>query len=318
MNSRERFLAACRREPVDRAPVWIMRQAGRALPEYRKLREKYSFKTLVKTPELACEVTLQPIKRFDFDAAIIFSDILVIPEALGFPYQYDDARGMRMARRLSKPRRLKQTMSLGFAEESLRLVRRELPDKALIGFGGSPWTLAHFMAEGKLKQWFYEDRASFNTLMDSLADAVIIFFRAQIRAGVDALQIFDSLGGAIPAADYEEASLRWIRKIVRTIDVPVIVYARGVHDWKMLVSSEADVIAVDSGVRLGAAPKTIAVQGNLDPEILTLDRKIVRRETKKLLAEMTGRRGHILNLGHGLLPASKLDCIEEFVATSRL
>src|SRR5208283_488615 len=219
LTNRRRFLDACRCRAVDRPPVWLMRQAGRALPEYRELKQKHSFLELVQTPELAAEVTLQPIRRFGFDAAILFSDILVIPEALGQPYRFRDTGGVVMdfaVRRQEDIDRLSVkpvTGRLAYVDQALRRLRKELGDQtALIGFAGSPWTLATFMMEGgsaekytRALNLFREDRRTFYALAEKLTAAVTAYLQMQIAAGVDALQIFDSHGGLLAPTEFQEA-----------------------------------------------------------------------------------------------------------------
>lgn len=229
LTSRARFLAACRGEPLERPPIWVMRQAGRYLPEYRALKAQHGFLGMVKTPELAAEVTLQPLRRFPLDAAILFSDILVIPEALGQGYRCRDEGGIAMDFRLDDAAAIDRLADgadvperLAYVDTALRLLKSELGgQRALLGFGGSPWTLATYMVEGgssenfaRIKGLFYSQRTLFERLMERLCTALIAYFKLQIAAGVDAIQIFDSWGGALAAIDYVAGSLQWIRRIV--------------------------------------------------------------------------------------------------------
>jgi uroporphyrinogen decarboxylase len=336
MTSRERFLQAVACQPLDRPPVWVMRQAGRYLPEYRALKAKSSFLEMVRTPELAAEVTLQPLRRFALDAAIIFSDILVVPEALGQGYRFREEGGIAMEFRLENRAQLDRLEPAGVAErldymaQSLALVKRELKgERALLGFGGSPWTLATYMVEGgssedfsRIKELFYTDRAFFDALMEKLTAAVIEFFRMQIRAGADAIQIFDSWGGIIAGQDYEAASLRWMRRIVAEMpkDFPVILYAKGCPlQLSDMAFSGAKVLGVDWTVDLGVVrrlvPANVALQGNLDPVLMNTTPEIVRREAGRLLETMRGANGHIFNLGHGIMPSAKVECMEALVGT---
>ncbi|MBA3850243.1 MAG: uroporphyrinogen decarboxylase [Opitutus sp.] len=336
MTSRERFLKAAACEPLDRPPLWVMRQAGRYLPEYRALKAKSSFLEMVRTPELAAEVTLQPLRRFALDAAIIFSDILVVPEALGQGYKFRDEGGIAMEFRLDTRAQLDRLNGQGVAgrldymAQSLALVKKELKgEKALLGFGGSPWTLATYMVEGgssedfsRIKELFFTDRAFFDTLMEKLTAAVIGFFHMQIRAGADAIQIFDSWGGIIAGQDYEAASLRWMREIIRAMpkDFPVILYAKGCPmQLTDMAFSGAKVLGVDWTVDLGVVrrlvPDNVALQGNLDPVLMNTTPEIVRREALRLLETMRGTRGHIFNLGHGIMPSAKVECMEALVDT---
>jgi uroporphyrinogen decarboxylase len=336
MTSRERFLNACNCLPVDRPPVWIMRQAGRYLPEYRAMREKHSFLNLVRTPDLAAEITLQPLRRFDFDAAILFSDILVIPEALGMPFSFRDGGGIAMkfaVRNRDDLARLDSseiTTRLDYVFDAIRLVRGRLGDTTtLLGFAGSPWTLATYMIEGgssrefaTAKYLFHTDRGFFDELMEQLTGAISRYLDAQIEAGVDAIQLFDSWGGALPGCDYEEASLTWIHRIVRGVGrrVPVILYARNTYasaprqaecgirglslDW-----------TVDMAEARASLPKSLALQGNLDPSIMETTPDITRREATRLLESMRGSEGFILNLGHGIRPHAKPECVAALVNT---
>jgi uroporphyrinogen decarboxylase len=334
---RERFLKACRCEKVDRPPVWLMRQAGRALPEYRKLKEKYTFLDLVQNPELATEVTLQPIRRFGFDAAILFSDILVIPEAMGQKYRFRETGGIEMdfsirtkadVDRLSVEQVLKR---LRYVDKALRLIRKEVgSERALIGFSGSPWTLATFMMEGgsaekytRAMALFREDPKTFRALAKKLTEAITAYLKMQIAAGVDAVQIFDSHGGHLSATEFQAASGQWIKEIISGLSgkVPVIAFSLGTHhNWKDLVATRANVLGIDWQFPLREAqklvPSTVALQGNLPPSILVdANPEIVARETSRVLVEMLGRPGHIFNLGHGLLPGAKLENIEVLVNT---
>ena len=336
MTSRERFLAAAACQPLDRPPIWVMRQAGRYLPEYRELKAKSSFLEMVRTPELAAEVTLQPLRRFALDAAIIFSDILVIPEALGQGYKFRDAGGIEMDFRLEHKAQLDRLNPQGVADrlayvgQALARVKTELKgQKALLGFGGSPWTLATYMLEGgsadefqHSKAAFYSDRAFFNALMEKLTAALIEYFQMQIRAGADAIQIFDSWGGIIAGQDYEAASLRWIREVISALpkNFPVILYAKGTPSQLTdQAFSGASVLGVDWTVDLGVVrrlvPNNVALQGNLDPVLMNTTPEIVRREATRLLETMRGSAGHIFNLGHGIMPQAKIECMEALVDT---
>ena len=336
-NSRERFLRACQSKRVDRPPVWLMRQAGRALPEYRELKTRFTFLEMVQTPALAAEVTLQPIRRFGFDAAILFSDILVIAEGLGQPYRFRETGGIEMEFALNSGAAISRldparvTERLQYAAEALKLIKKDLAGKtALLGFAGSPWTLANFMIEGgsakeftKAAGLFQADPQMFGELMEKLTTAVTDFLHLQIDAGADAVQIFDTLGGLLPGKDFEAASGRWIREITAGLKkrAPVIVFSKGMHDWKAMSQMGAQVLGVDWTVKLADVkaklPKNIAVQGNLDPSLLTGPRDIVAAETTRILQEMKNSTGHIFNLGHGVPPDARLENIETLVATVR-
>ena len=335
MTSRERFLAACACQTLERPPLWIMRQAGRYLPEYRALKAKSSFLEMVRTPALAAEVTLQPLKRFGLDAAILFSDILVIPEALGQGYRFREEGGIGMDYRLETRAQIDALAAadavlekLDYVAQALALLKTELAgSKALLGFGGSPWTLATYMVEGgssdafeRVKLLFYTDRRMFDALLEKLTAALITYFQMQIRAGADAIQIFDSWGGIIAGADYEAASLKWIRQIIAALPrgFPVILYAKGTapHLTDQAFSG-ATVLSVDWTSELSIVrrvlPANVAVQGNLDPVLLNTTPEIVRHETRRLLESMRGTSGHIFNLGHGILPQAKIECMEALV-----
>ncbi|MBA2661393.1 MAG: uroporphyrinogen decarboxylase [Bradymonadaceae bacterium] len=336
MNQRERFLRACRKQKVDRPPLWVMRQAGRHLPEYRELKLKHSFHEIVQTPELALEVTMQPLRRYDMDAAILFSDILVIPEALGQPYHFQEAGGIKMEFALKSAADIEKLSAEGVEERldyvprAIRLIRDEIgPERALIGFGGSPWTLATYMVEGgsskdyqRCKELFYTDRALFDALMEKITVGLIRYFRMQIDAGVDAIQIFDSWGGVLTPDAFEEASVSWMRRIVAEIagEVPVIVFSKGMHhNLDALVSTGANCLGVDWTVRLGdisrQLPANVGVQGNLDPVILNTSPEVVDREARKILDDMHGQDGHIFNLGHGITPQAKIENMLQLVET---
>ena len=336
MNHRQRFLRASRSQPVDRPPLWVMRQAGRHLPEYRALKEKYSFHEIAQTPELALEVTMQPLRRYDMDAAIIFTDILVIPEALGQPYGFPKGGGIEMdfaieseadIDRLS-PEGVRE--KLAYVAEALKLVRAELGDqRALIGFGGSPWTLATYMIEGgsskekeRARELFYTDRPLFDRLMQKITDALVDYLHMQIEAGADVIQLFDSWGGALAPDAFEGASVRWMREIVDALpdDVPTIVFSKGMHDHTdALVSTGADVLGVGWTARLeevkARLPDDVAVQGNLDPVVMNTTPELVEREATKILGAMKDYDGHIFNLGHGISPRCRIECMEALVET---
>jgi uroporphyrinogen decarboxylase len=334
--NRRRFLDACNCRAVDRPPVWLMRQAGRALPEYRKLKAKHDFLKLVRTPELAAEVTLQPVRRFDFDAAILFSDILVVAEGLGQGYKFRDGGGIAMNFVLENSAGVKRLdvsaipEKLDYIPRALQIVKTALGEKtALIGFAGSPWTLANFMLEGgsskefiRAKNLFYTQPEMFSALMEKLTAAVTKLLQMQILAGADAVQIFDSLGGLLPGDAFAVASGKWIKRIVSALSraVPVIVFSKDVHgNWDTLVDTGANILGIDSGARLADVrkilPAHIGVQGNLDPHLLLTTPEKVAAETGKILAEMRGARGHIFNLGHGVPPEAKLENIAALVET---
>jgi len=363
LTSRRRFLNACACQPVDRPPVWLMRQAGRALPEYRALRQKYSFLELVQTPEFAAEVTLQPVRRFGFDAAILFSDILVTAEGLGQKYRFDENNGLQMDFALRSAADIARLDAralperLQYVPRALRLVKAALGDQnALIGFAGSPWTLATFMAEGggaehytRALALFRKNRKAYFELAEKLTAAVIAHLQMQIQAGVDAVQIFDSHGGLLAPTEFQEASGRWMKEIVtalkggagsplpaastrgddgahgvtRPTDVPIIVFSLGTHgNWDDLLATGANVLGIDWRFPLADArrllPGDIGLQGNLAPALLSdATPEAVSAETARLLEALRGRNGYIFNLGHGVPPGAKLDNIAALVETVR-
>ena len=337
MTSRQRFLAALACEKLDRPPLWVMRQAGRYLPEYRELKAMSSFLEMVRTPALAAEVTLQPLHRFALDAAILFSDILVIPEALGQGYHFRDTGGIGMEFRLETRAQVDALAAadvvpdrLRYVADTLALLKKELAgSRALLGFGGSPWTLATYMVEGgssdefeRIKQLFYTERATFDALLEKITAALIAYFKMQIAAGADAIQIFDSWGGIIAGPDYGAASLRWIREVVAALprDFPIILYAKGTAPH-LTDQAFAGVRALsvdwtnDLAIVRRNLPANIAVQGNLDPVLLNTTPDIVRHQTTRLLESMRGTTGHIFNLGHGIMPHAKIECMQALVDT---
>jgi uroporphyrinogen decarboxylase len=308
-----------------------MRQAGRYLPEYRELKTQYDFVTMVRTPELATEVTLQPMRRFPLDAAIIFSDILVIPEALGQGYHFRDQGGIGMDYLLDTKTKIealdntKITERLKYVVDALTLTRSKLgEDTALLGFCGSPWTLACYMVEGgsakdfvKIKQLAWDQPELFELLMQKLTDGIVEYLHMQIDAGADALQIFDSWGAICPATHYEAWSLRWIHHIIKELKerVPVILYAKAMgHKAPDLMQTGAKILSLDWTMNLRHVRRRIgsgvAVQGNLDPVALTTTPEITRREAQRVLDEAGNQPGFIFNLGHGMIPSSKIECVE--------
>ncbi|MDX2111607.1 MAG: uroporphyrinogen decarboxylase [Verrucomicrobiota bacterium] len=337
ITQRERFLKAVACEPVDRPPVWLMRQAGRFLPEYRALRAKHGFLEMVRTPELATEVTLQPLRRYKgLDAAIVFSDILVIPEALGQAYSFREEGGIGMEYALRDaagiarltPSAVVERLEYVFAAE--RLLRKELgTDRALLGFAGAPWTLACYMIEGGSAEGFpnavrfaKEEPSLFESLLEIITDAVTRYVVKQFASGVDAVQLFDSWAGSCPPEHYEAWSLRWIRAIIAKLPTnkPIILFAKDREDLLgPLADSGAKVLGMGAGVRMSsirrALPKPLALQGNLAPEVVETTPDTVRQETLSILNDMSPWNGHIFNLGHGLRPAAKLECVEALVET---
>jgi len=318
------FLRAIKKEKTERTPIWIMRQAGRYLPEYRAVREKSDFLTMCKTPELAAEVTIQPVDIIGVDAAILFSDILVIPEAMGMHLEMNEGKGPvfhHPIRNEDDAKNLKQIdahKDLKYVLDAVALTKKELNGRVpLIGFAGSPWTLLTYMVEGKgsknfseIKKLIYGNPKLAHSLLDKISVSVAEYLSAKIEAGVNAVQIFDTWGGILNQSDFKEFSLNYIQKVISLLkknDEPVIVFAKGVHyNLEDLANSGANVIGLDWTMNLGEVRKQIgdkvALQGNLDPTILYAPKEKIREEVKKVLASYGNGSGHVFNLGHGILP----------------
>jgi uroporphyrinogen decarboxylase len=325
----DRILRALMREPVDRTPVWMMRQAGRYLPEYREVRARAGdFMSLCTSPEYACEVTLQPLDRFPLDAAILFSDILTIPDAMGLglsfvhgegPQFENPVRDARSIQRLGVP---DPETDLGYVMDAVRLVRSELDGKVpLIGFAGSPWTLATYMVEGgssrtfsRIKAMRYEDPVALHTLLTVLAESVATYVRAQIEAGAQIIQIFDTWGGVLTPSDYREFSLDYMTHVIEALPekndgrpVPVIIFTKGGGPWlEAMVDSGADCLGLDWTVDIGDARarvgNRVALQGNLDPSALLASPEHIREAVADVLGAYGHGTGHVFNLGHGITP----------------
>jgi len=325
----ERFLRACRREPVDCTPVWFMRQAGRYLPEYQQLRERYSILELIKTPELAVEVTLQPLRRFDLDAAIIFADILPPLEGMGIELEFVKGRGpvirnpVRSASDVEALWVPPPEENVPFTLEAIRLARQELEGWVpLIGFSGAPFTLASYMIEGgssrhytSTKTLMYEQPVAWHALMDKLVQLVGDYLRAQAEAGAQALQLFDSWAGALSPADYRDYVLPYSRRVIETAratGVPVIHFSTGTAGMLELTrEAGGDVISVDWRINLDTAWRRlgegVVIQGNLDPVALFAPLPELQRRANDILVGAAGRPGHIFNLGHGILPGTPVE-----------
>lgn len=324
------LLRALLRQPVDRTPVWMMRQAGRYLPEYRATRERAgSFLKLCMTPELACEVTLQPLARYPLDAAILFSDILTIPHALGLGLQFETGEGPRIERpvrsradvaRLSVP---DPNVDLRYVMDAVRLIRQELSGRVpLIGFAGSPWTVATYIVEGgssrdfsRIKAMMYEDPATLRALLGLLADATRLYLNAQTEAGAQAVMLFDTWGGVLTPQQYRDFSLHYMQAIVDGLireregrRVPVILFTKGGGAWlNVIAQSGCDALGVDwttdlADARLAVGDR-VALQGNLDPNCLYASPARIREEVARVLASYGQGHGHVFNLGHGIHPA---------------
>jgi uroporphyrinogen decarboxylase len=331
----DRFLRACRRERVDRTPVWFMRQAGRYMAEYRALREKHSLLTLCRTPELAVEVTLQPVRALGVDAAILFSDLLLPLAPLGLPFDFQAGEGpvvespLRSAGDVARLRRFEPREELGMVLEAIRGVRRELEGRVpLIGFAGAPFTLASYAIEGgrsvhfaATKALLYGEPQTWHRLAALLSAVVADYLRAQVEAGAQALQLFDSWVGALDEADYREFALPHVRSIFDALGglgVPLIHFGVGTgHLLAAMREAGGDVIGVDWRTPLPEAWRragdTVALQGNLDPTLLLGPRDRLLRGVDAVLGAVDGRAGHVFNLGHGILPSTPVENVRAVV-----
>jgi len=340
MLKNDRLLKALCRQPVDRTPVWIMRQAGRYLPEYRATRERAGdFLTLCQTPELACEVTLQPLRRFPLDAAIIFSDILTIPDAMGLGLSIEEGQGPVFERPVRDRAAIESLAApdpeaeLGYVMEAIRLVRRELDGAVpLIGFSGSPWTLATYMVEGRssrefsrIKTLVYDQPEVAHHLLATLAEAVTAYLNAQIAAGAQAVMLFDTWGGVLTPRDYQAFSLAYMEQIIGNLDrgsgddaVPVILFTKGGGAWlESIAASGCDAVGLDWTTDIGEARSRVgdrvALQGNLDPNMLYASPERIRAEVAAILDGFGDGNGHVFNLGHGVHPAIDPDRVAVMV-----
>jgi uroporphyrinogen decarboxylase len=325
----DRFLRALRREPTDTTPVWVMRQAGRYLPEYRATRAHAgNFMALAQNPEFACEVTLQPLQRFDLDAAILFSDILTIPDAMGLGLSFATGEGPQFARPLRTRADIEKLAvpdmdgELRYVMDAVRLIRQELHGRVpLIGFSGSPWTLACYMVEGsgsrdfaRLKAVCWDDPQLAHQLLDTLAQAVAAYLIAQAYAGAQVLMVFDTWGGLLGPAPFREFSLRYMANVVDALkvdaasrDLPVILFSKGAgQHLAALADTGCSALGVDWTTDLADARAVVAdrvaLQGNLDPAILRANPEVIRREVRKVMDSYGDYPGHIFNLGHGITP----------------
>ena len=323
----DRFLRALMREPVDRTPIWIMRQAGRYLPEYRATREKAgSFLNLCTNPELACEVTLQPLERFDLDAAILFSDILTVPDAMGLGLYFAEGEGPRFERPVRTSADIERLgvpdpeIELKYVMDAVRVIRRELGGRVpLIGFAGSPWTLATYMVEGsgskefaQVKAMMFDTPVLMHKLLDVVARSVTAYLNAQIAAGAQAVMVFDTWGGVLTPADYREFSLRYMQQIVSGLKrenegrkVPVILFTKNGGQWlDKIAESGCDAVGVDWTTDLADARRLVdgkvALQGNLDPNVLYASSETIRTKVQQVLESYGQGSGHVFNLGHGI------------------
>lgn len=335
------LLRALLRQPTERTPVWIMRQAGRYLPEYRETRARAgSFVALMRTPELACEVTLQPVNRFPLDAAILFSDILTIPSAMGLGLHFVEGEGpafehpVRDAAAVAKLGVPDPEQDLRFVLDTVRLVRKELVGRIpLIGFAGSPWTLATYMVEdgaskdfAKIKEMLYAEPATLHKLLDVLARSVAVYLNAQIAAGAQVVMLFDTWGGVLTGTAYHEFSLHYMNAVVAQLKrenegrrVPVILFTKGGGAWlEAMAESGADALGVDWTQDLGNARQRVggkvALQGNLDPGALYAPAERIREEVGKVLASYGHGSGHVFNLGHGIQVGTEPESVAAMIA----
>ncbi|CAA6825653.1 MAG: Uroporphyrinogen III decarboxylase (EC [uncultured Thiotrichaceae bacterium] len=323
----DRFLRALLKEPVDTTPIWVMRQAGRYLPEYRASRAKAgSFMDLCTNPDLACEVTMQPLERYDLDAAILFSDILTIPDAMGLGLYFAEGEGPRFERPVRSMAEIKKLgvpdpeQELRYVTDAVRTIRKELDGRVpLIGFSGSPWTLATYMVEGgsskdfgKVKGMLYSDPKAMHMLLDKLAESVTSYLNAQIAAGAQAVMIFDTWGGTLTQQTYQDFSLAYMEKIVsgltREADgrkVPVTLFTKGGAQWlEKMAMTGCDALGLDWTINLDEAKARVgdqvALQGNMDPCVLYSTPEVIRETVKGIIDRFGADSGHVFNLGHGI------------------
>lgn len=327
------ILRTLRGEDTERTPVWMMRQAGRYLPEYMVLREKYGFFERCQTPELACQITLQPIDIVGVDAAILFSDILVVPQAMGLEVQLIESKGpflpdpFKTATDLARIRVPDVDETLGYVFDAIKLIKKELNDRVpLIGFAGAPWTLLCYMVQGKGSKTFDEAKAFCYTqpelahqLLQMITDTTIAYLKAQAKAGADILQLFDSWGGLLSPDDFENLSLKFIRQIVTALKdtVPVIIFAKGAwHSLDAMAATGAQGLGIDWCINPQLARQfageKITLQGNFDPAKLLSPIPVIQKEVKAML-DAFGPGRHIANLGHGILPNIPVDHAKAFV-----
>ena len=339
MSNNYLYIDSIDKKPINRTPIWIMRQAGRYLPEYMDVRKKHDFITVCKTPELATEVTLQPIRRFGFDAAILFSDILVIPEALGQNLAFLENHGPKLSPQILLDKDIEKLnlqdieSKLSYVGDAIKMISTELGGKTpLIGFSGSPFTLATYMIEGKptrnfkfIKQMLYHNPERLTSLLEMLTEAVSRYLVMQIEAGVQAVQLFDTWGGILPVHLYDPFSARYMKQIsanLKKFGVPVTLFSKGgIELAKQLSDSSADMIGIDWMTDLKEAKNLLgakfALQGNLDPTTLYGSHDIIRKEVTRVLEVFGPESGHVFNLGHGILPDIPVDNVYFLVDTVR-
>ena len=336
LNRKELFLRACRGQALPRVPVWMMRQAGRYLPEYRELRAKHPFLEVCKTPDLAVEVSMQPFRRLGVDAIIVFSDILIPAQAMGLPLELGDAgpnlpEPVRSAEAVRKLHQFDPETDTGFLMEAIRrIVRTVGPDVPVLGFAAAPWTLACYMVEGKtregfatVKQFLYEEPKTFHELLHRIAQTTIGYLKAQIAAGVSAVQLFDTWCGELALPDYQAFALPALQEIISAVrgSAPIIYYTKASHHLLPAIArSGADVLSCDWRVDLAELRATlgpkVALQGNLDPAVLFAPQEHIRKTTREILSQLGGV-GHILNLGHGILPGTPVESAQTFITAGQ-
>lgn len=340
------YLRALRGEKVERTPIWVMRQAGRYLPEYRATRKQAGdFLTLCKTPDLACEVTMQPIDRFGLDAAILFSDILTIPDAMGLELVLEEGIGPVFNKPVRSVEQIKQLGvpdmedDLGYVMDAVRVIRKELNGRVpLIGFTGSPWTLASYMVEGsgskdfrRIKGLMFESPEATHQLLQTVTDSVIAYLKAQVAAGVQSLMVFDTWGGMLSTANYQAFSLAYMTQIVTamktdelTKEIPIVLFTKGGGQWlEMMADTGCDGLGLDWTVDIAQAKQRVGdrviLQGNMDPVIMNTGPAQVEEHALQVLASyghhQPSDRGHIFNLGHGIQPFAKPENMQALVQT---
>lgn len=316
-------------------PLWLMRQAGRYLPEYRAIRSRHSFMEMVQTPKIACEITTQPIRRFQFDAAILFSDILVLPDALGLGLSFEEKLGPVFKYPLKTPLDLHRIerdslpSSLDYIPETIELIKNKL-DVPLIGFAGAPFTVASYMIEGgtsknllKTKKWVVNNPQAFKKLMEILSDLTIQYLQLQIRAGVNAVQLFDTWAGALSSSQMEELSLPYIKKIIRAIEpsVPVIFFSKACSSFaKLFKEAKPQGISFDINAdlkRMRHEMPHMAIQGNFDPDILLGSQEAIKQEARRIIDSMQDDPGFIFNLGHGIHPETPIAAVQTLIEEVR-
>lgn len=338
----DRYLRALMRQPVDVTPVWIMRQAGRYLPEYKEIKDRAGgFMSLCRDPDLACEVTLQPLRRFSLDAAILFSDILILPDSMKLGLWFKKGEGPRFSKPIKHKRDVEQLpipdpeQDLGYVMSAIRSVQKNLHGEIpLIGFSGSPWTLATYMVEGgssknfsKIKYMLYTDPATLHLLLSKLTDSVILYLNGQINAGVQSIMLFDTWGGILTTSDYLEFSLDYMHRVVdglmykkNGIRVPVTLFTKGGGQWlEFIASTGCDAISIDWSTDILDAKRRVghkvAIQGNMDPSVLYGSHKRIETEVATILDYFGQGEGHIFNLGHGIHEDTPLNNVSHFVTT---